>query len=319
MIEFKRIPTIFSPDELLEMAFGRASKAPAKAGDKVKIVSKTIRDYFKKILKRTPSLDKLPSFYFELIDAIASIAKLKKALAALQWASNTISRLEREYIRKIRRAPKNEKNKYRKEFYGRVVSILEQIEDQLEFLAGAREKLKNLPSIRDEFTIVISGAPNVGKSTFLRAITTAKPRVESYPFTTQQILLGYFESKHEEYQVIDTPGLLDRPIEKRNPVEKQAILALKHLADVVLFIFDPSERCGFQVEEQMRIYWEMSRAFDAEVIPVINKADLLSEEDIKNFLAALGRNAYLCSAEKKIGVGEVVKKIVEIREISESK
>jgi nucleolar GTP-binding protein len=113
--------------------------------------------------------------------------------------------------------------------------------------------------------------------------------------------------------------LLDRPIEKRNPVEKQAILALKHLADMVLFIFDPSERCGFQVEEQMRIYWEMSRAFDAEVIPVINKADLLSEEDIKNFLATLGRNAYLCSAEKKIGVGEVVKKIVEIREISESK
>jgi len=313
MIEFKRIPTIFSPDELLEMAFGRASKAPAKAGDKVKIVSKTIRDYFKKILKRTPNLDELPSFYFELIDAIVSIAKLKKALAALQWASNTISRLEREYVRKIRRAPKNEKNKYRKEFYGRVVSILKQIEDRLEFLAGAREKLKNLPSIKDEFTMVISGAPNVGKSTFLRAITTAKPRVESYPFTTQQILLGYFESKHEEYQVIDTPGLLDRPIEKRNPVERQAILALKHLADVVLFIFDPSETCGFVVKEQMRIYEEISKAFEAEVIPVINKADMLDREVLENFLAMLGRKAYVCSADKKTGIEEVVKKIVELR------
>lgn len=316
MIEFKRIPTVFSPDELLEMAFGRASKAPAKAGDKVKIVSKTIRDYFKKILKRTPNLDELPSFYFELIDAIVSIAKLKKALAALQWASNTISRLEREYVRKIRRAPKNEKNRYRKEFYGRVVSILKQIEDQLEFLAGAREKLKNLPTIKDEFTVVISGAPNVGKSTFLRAITTAKPRVESYPFTTQQILLGYFERNHEEYQVVDTPGLLDRPLEKRNPVEKQAILALKHLADAVLFIFDPSETCGFVVNEQMRIYEEMSRAFSTEVIPVINKADLLDRAAVENFLATLNREAYVCSAGKKIGVEEIVKKIVELRKAS---
>ena len=67
----------------------------------------------------------------------------------------------------------------------------------------------------------------------------------AYPFTTKGIDVGIHEAGHRRYQVIDTPGLLDREIEDRNRIEMQAVTALKHLANAMLFILDPSETCGY--------------------------------------------------------------------------
>ena len=54
-------------------------------------------------------------------------------------------------------------------------------------------------------------------------------------------------------QVIDTPGILDHPLEERNTIEMQAITALAHLRAAVLYFVDPSEECGFTIEQQIQV------------------------------------------------------------------
>jgi nucleolar GTP-binding protein len=107
--------------------------------------------------------------------------------------------------------------------------------------------------------------------------------------------------------------LLDRSIEERNPIEKQAVLALRYLADVVLFVFDPSETCGYGREAQINIYREVKREFP-NVVPVLNKVDLLTESDVAEFQKTFGEKVYICSALNGEGVGEIIETIVEARE-----
>jgi len=52
--------------------------------------------------------------------------------------------------------------------------------------------------------------------------------------------------------VIDTPGILDHPLEDRNTIEMQAITALAHLRAAVLYFVDVSEQCGSTLEQQVR-------------------------------------------------------------------
>jgi len=166
--------------------------------------------------------------------------------------------------------------------------------------------------VEDTFTVVIAGAPNVGKSSLLRRLTGAEPRVESYPFTTKQLLLGYFEHHHRRVQVIDTPGLLDRSFEEMRREERQCILALKHLAKLIIFVFDISETCGYPLEEQLRIYRSIAESFDVGIIPVINKADLLTLEALQEAAKQepLGR-ALVCSAKEGTGISEIIEKITK--------
>ncbi|HEC86420.1 MAG TPA: GTPase, partial [Thermoplasmatales archaeon] len=135
----------------------------------------------------------------------------------------------------------------------------------------------------------------------------------SYPFTTQSIYVGHREEKinHNiiQYQLIDTPGLLDRPLEKRNKIEKQAIAALAHLADLIIFILDPTEHCGYSMEEQRNLLNRVRRMFSSvPLIVVENKADIIKRKSphIK------------ISCTTGDGIQNLLKKIREILENSKS-
>lgn len=328
-MNFKRIPRILTPDELMEMGLKRAGKRAGilsssriKRTGKVKRVqeltvraaSEEIRDYLLLIIKRTPRFHEIPAFYFELIGSIVSIDDYKNALGTLKWADQTIAKLEQSFRYKIRTSNRDEEmHNLKKAFYGRMKSILNQIDPQLNILRDSREALKNLPSIEEEFTVVIAGAPNVGKSSLIKTITSSNPRVENYPFTTQQLLLGYFQDRYLRYQIIDTPGVLDRPMKERNKVELQAILALKHLANVILFIFDPTEECGFTIDTQINILLDIENNFDTEFIIVANKMDISSQESVNSLKKATGHEIYPCSTKEKIGIEEIKGKIIDIR------
>lgn len=59
--------------------------------------------------------------------------------------------------------------------------------------------------------------------------------------------------KYLRWQVIDTPGVLDHPLEEMNTIEMQSITALAHVRAAVLYFMDLSEQCGYTIEAQVSI------------------------------------------------------------------
>jgi nucleolar GTP-binding protein len=109
----------------------------------------------------------------------------------------------------------------------------------LAYLEQVRQHLARLPSIDPHTrTLIITGFPNVGKSSFINKITRADVEVQPYAFTTKSLFVGHTEYKYLRWQVIDTPGLLDHPLEERNTIEMQAITALAHLRAAVVYVMD---------------------------------------------------------------------------------
>ncbi len=329
---FEKMPTVLTADELIDKAFRRAEKAASaftpKGGPKakargreelrVRTVSNVLRDNLKKLLDRTPGVSELPEFYRELVDTLVDRSQFHRSLGRVNWAIKTIRTLEQRYVEKIRysRDPM-EISKLRRAYYGRIASIIKDIADDLEYLNQARNALKNLPVIDLELpTVVIAGHPNVGKSTLLHALTNAKPEIATYPFTTKGINVGQFEEHYLKYQVIDTPGLLDRPLSERNEVERQAILALKHLGKVIVYIFDPSEYCGYPIEEQTHLFEEIYQEFgEFPFIVVLNKVDIADEEKIKtveDFVRSKGLEPLRISALNGEGLDELKRRVIEL-------
>ena len=102
-------------------------------------------------------------------------------------------------------------------------------------LASYLNSLKATPSLNLQLaTTALVGCPNVGKSSLVRALSSGTPEVNSYPFTTRGMTIGHIFGDRATYQVIDTPGLLDREERERNEME---LLTLASLVVWCLFIF----------------------------------------------------------------------------------
>lgn len=285
---FARIPTIMTADEIVDSAFRRGSKITVPAKDpfprlkqteqaRVRSVQNSIASTLQTYVKRFPSFDQLPPFYRELIDLTLDLDKVRKSLGALDWAWKRVNEVGDEAIVAMKKAQHAEQVlQPKQQAYGRIASLLKQVDDDLQFLDEVRQSLKKLPVIEMEVpTIVVAGYPNVGKSSLVRRVSTGTPEVANYPFTTKGIVLGHFDHKHVRHQIIDTPGLLDRPLDERNPIELQALQALRHLADVIVFLVDPSEHCGYTLDAQLKLLDETRAAFpDAPLVVAESKADL---------------------------------------------
>ncbi|GAB4313628.1 MAG: NOG1 family protein [Methanobacteriaceae archaeon] len=321
------IPTIPTGEEMLDKAFRRAKKAANKVRTskiprnlkskrieeaRVKTASQNIQETFNNILEKVPDIESLHMFYQDYIDVVVGVDQMKKSLGALNWALGIIAKLENEYVFKIRRSGPENSSRIRKEAFGRISSVIHRIEDDLEFLDYAKIKLKNTPTIDfDAVTVVIAGFPNVGKSTLLRKITSAEPKVADYPFTTKGIQIGHFEIKWTKYQIIDTPGLLDRPVRDMNDIELRAMVALEYLAEVIIFIFDGSETCGYPLESQYKLYEDLKNLYNLPMICIFNKIDLAENVKYLDEYISKVDDPLLLTATKGVGVNDLIKRLEE--------
>ena len=288
---YEKIPVILTADKLLDRSFRKTNKIlivdrNVSYKKKKTIIAKTesfsdtLTGQLEQYVKKFPSIDNMHPFYQELLSLHIDNDKLKRSLGAVDWARKTCQMI----YKKQSRALKKTKNidflmTKQKEIYGRMSSVVKQVNSDLVRLADAQNTLKKLPEIQDLSTVVIAGYPNVGKSSILRSISHAKPQVAQYPFTTKEIHIGHITRKEKHIkttvQLIDTPGLFDRPLEDRNLIEKQAIAALEHLADIIVFVLDPSEICGYLLDDQKKLLSQMKKMFKkSEFIIAENKSDI---------------------------------------------
>ena len=285
---FARIPTVMTADEIIDSAFRRASKITISQQDafsqlrqteisRIRSVQNGIAAVLQRYVKRFPSFDGLPPFYQELADLLLDLDKIRKALGSIDWAWKRIMEIGDEAAREIKRAPHAKVVlEAKSQAYGRIASVMKQVDPHLKALNSAREELKRLPTIEwDMPTIVVAGYPNVGKSSLVRKVSSGTPEVANYPFTTKGIVVGHFEHKFVKHQIVDTPGLLDRDLAARNDIEMQAIHALRHLGHVIVFLVDPSEHCGYTLEAQLKLLEDTKRTFpDIPFVVAESKADL---------------------------------------------
>jgi len=284
-----KIPTILTADELIDKAFRKASKVNVIGRSKIDLVrqknlakvnsvSDTISTTLGSYVKAFPDLQNMPPFYRDLIDLLLDIDKMKKSLGAIDWCSQQISNISRTARSRIKRSRNPfEIDEIREGMYGRSASLVKQVGKDLAFLNKARNQIKQLPTINPNMrTIVIAGAPNVGKSLLVAALSTAKPKVASYPFTTKEITVGILALGYKKYQVIDTPGLLDRPLKERNDIERQAIIALQNLSDLLIFMLDPTGSCGYPLDYQESLLEGIEKLYPkTKILIVENKADIM--------------------------------------------
>lgn len=289
---FEDLPTTPRSEELLDKAFSRAArtgraKEPYEAQEAMlRTAGNILSDNLQNVATAWPDFDYVDPFYYELADAIVDVDRLRQALSEVTWAGNQIEALRDEYASKIRNADTETAKKHRKQAFARMADIMDEIEDDLLAVGEARDELKTLPDIRpDEPAIVVAGYPNVGKSSFVNEVTNARNAIESYPFTTTAVHVGHFEHDHIRYQIVDTPGLLDRPEEERNDIEAQAVSALRHLADAVLFVVDASGQCGYPLPAQLELREELAAQFDAPMVTVCNKSDVSTEVEADAYMS----------------------------------
>ena len=144
----------------------------------------------------------------------------------------------------------------------------------------------DLRTLRLELNVLadvgLLGFPNAGKSTFIRAVSAARPKVADYPFTTLYPNLGVVSvDKFRSFVVADIPGVIEGAAEGVG----LGIQFLKHLSRTLLLlhIVDVSGFQGDPLEEVRTLEKELEK-FSKDLSLrqrwlVLNKIDLLSEQE----------------------------------------
>jgi nucleolar GTP-binding protein len=294
---FKNIPIIQKVNELIDTILSKTqSKTPTVTHPgykitrirkfymrKVRFTEDTIVEKLDGIVKNFPKLDDIHPFYADMINILYDKDHYKLALGSVNTAKNICQKIASDYVKLLKYGDSLYRCKQLKvAALGRMMTTLKKLNSSFNYLEEVRKHLSRFPSIDPtERTLILAGFPNVGKSSFMNKITYADSEVQAYHFTTQSLFVGHTYYKNIRWQVIDTPGILDRTLEQRNIIEMQTITALAHLDACILYFIDVSENCGYSISQQVSLFDSIRPLFKNKPLVIIaNKTDLRAYNDL---------------------------------------
>ena len=263
---------------------------------------------------RLPRTSSMHPFYAELA-LLASRERYDEALERVSKAVKVIAKLWREYRSRILSAYTGaEAKELAREFVGRALSVARRCLRDAECVHEALRILRKTPCIDPSApTMIVAGMPQVGKSTLVSRISSAKPEVAPYPFTTKHIILGHLELGPLKIQIIDTPGILDRPVEEMNDIERRAVAALKHLKAITVFLMDPSRDSYYGFEQQLAVLKSVASFVGNErLLIVLNKIDKADKNRINECRKMLEDAGFRIDAEISALLGEGLERLIKL-------
>jgi GTPase len=164
----------------------------------------------------------------------------------------------------------------------------------------------------------VVGLPNAGKSTFLAAVSAAKPKIADYPFTTLHPQLGVVDAGGREFVLADIPGLIEGAHEGVGLGDR--FLGHVERCRVLLHLVDGTGKDAGEAYKTVRA--ELSAygqgLTDKPEIVALSKADALTADEIKQQVARLKRAAkktpLVVSAVSGDGVAEVLRALWRVIE-----
>ena len=176
----------------------------------------------------------------------------------------------------------------------------------------------------------IMGLPNVGKSSLLKALTAANPKIAGYPFTTLEPNLGVLKTKKEHLILVDIPGVIEEAWEGKGigpwflkHLERTSQLIHVLAPDVEMQSSEHSQAQGSELVDQLVRNYEVVREelkkfgqglADKPEIVVVNKMEMITEksdqeEIVKKLGEKIGKKILLVSAGMKEGMEELIKEL----------
>jgi len=327
---FRRVGYIPPVNEILKMGFNKAAavqfkqkrsrkksreeKIAALEAKRISALSSYICTQLEKIISQFPWIEDMHPFYISLCAVFGDIAKIKQILGRLKGISEQIKKIEKEELKKLKETTHPQQTaKIRQSAYGRFASLVKKAKGDIKYLIRVTKKAKTIPDFDMTIpSVVVAGAPNVGKSSLVRSISTGKPEIGEYPFTTKKIIFGHRNLFFTMAQVVDTPGILDRPFGERNIIELQSISTIRYISDIIIILFDTSYNASLKPDEQLNLLNDIKMNFpQVPIIRVLNKIDLLSDEEIEKAKSKFNTD-FEISTKENINIDLLAKNLDEL-------
>jgi len=290
-----KIPMVADPEDILRGAINRARKqtpAPriqnaaerekSRAAKQIQTLHLGLIGPLKKYMEGFPRLSRVHDFEQAMVVLTLGDTRYDRALDEVASLRKRVNEICKSYANRIKNVRKKQDViDVMDEAFTTIERVFSRDMEAITKLKYNAIQLRKLPQVDlTEGTIALVGAPNVGKSSLVRHLSSGEPEVNAYPFTTRDIKMGHFFAEGCRHQLTDTPGLLLRDPALRNNMENLTMATLSFLPTSVLFVMDLTGQCGTNVSQQLGIRRELLDEFPhKEWIDVFTKADLVFTEE----------------------------------------